>query len=491
MNKTAKLYLYTFLGVGVIIFIFGFIGINISMKYIQRNYIQLQVDVNKRQAERMAYIIEKQISKGVPLDSVRVDFQESIEGTEHDKGFLCMYDTRQMQLVSHPDVNAIGMSFTSDFIFKGVNSGKGVYIGDVYSTHEPAGGIFIQGDMRTDIIYTIPIKGTDWYVNAHENISAINTELKQIKLRYVIGSLILGLIIAVAASLTARRISRVYEKQIEQKNEEITTQRDQIASKNKEITDSINYAERIQTAVLPDKKLLTEYFPEYFIIYKPKDIISGDFYWYTQINQYIVIAAADCTGHGVPGAFMSMLGVTLLNEIVTQRQLIDAKDILNELRKGVKTALRQEGNLNEQKDGMDIALCVIHKDDKTLQYAGANNSMYLIRENKDSREFDLIEYKADRMPIGIYPKDNISFKNNTVKLEENDSIYLFSDGFASQFGGGNGSTFKSKNLKSLLLSIQKENMENQKDIIEKTLTDWQGKYMQVDDILLMGFKFYK
>jgi len=488
MNKTTKLYVYTFLGVGIIVLIFGFVGINISMRYIQKNYIQLQVDVNKRQAERMAYFIRKQIDKGVPLDSINHDFQESIQGTEHDKGFLCIYDTKQMQLISHPNVNAVGMTFTKEFTFKGVDSKSEEYIGDMYSKGESAGGVFVQGDMRTDIIYTIPIEGTNWFLNVHENINAITEELKQIKFRYIMGALFLGFVIAIAASVTARKISRVYEKQIEQKNEKITVQRDQIASKNQEITDSINYAEKIQTAVLPSKKLLNEIITDHFIIYRPKDIVSGDFYWFTQTDKYFIIAAADCTGHGVPGAFMSMLGITLLNEIVNNRNIVDAKEILNELREAVKKSLRQEGNYNEQKDGMDIALCVLNNKEQTLQYAGANNPLYIIRKNSESKEHELLEYKADRMPIGIFPKDHLSFNNNDIKLEEDDRIYMFSDGFADQFGGEKGNKFKSKNLKNLILSVQDKSMEEQKKWIENSLDEWQGNHNQVDDILLIGIK---
>lgn len=145
MNRSTRLYLYTFLGVGLIIFIFGFIGINVSIKYIQKHYIQLQVDVNKRQAERMAYFVQKQINKGIPLDSIRNDFQASIVGTEYDKGFLCMYDTKKMQLICHPDPNIVGKKFTKNFIFKDINSNSTTYIGNVYDTKKPAGGIFIQG----------------------------------------------------------------------------------------------------------------------------------------------------------------------------------------------------------------------------------------------------------------------------------------------------------------------------------------------------------
>jgi len=169
MEKRIKLHLYTFLGVALSIFIIGFFGIELSLNYIQKNYIQLQIDVNKRQAERMALTIKNEIKMGIPTDKIRSSFQESIQGTEFDKGFLCMYDTKLDQLVCHPDINAVGVKFDKDFIFKYQNSKAGTYITDVYKKKMPAGGIFVQGNMRTDIIYTVPIEGTDWFVNAHEN----------------------------------------------------------------------------------------------------------------------------------------------------------------------------------------------------------------------------------------------------------------------------------------------------------------------------------
>ncbi len=488
MHKTTKLYMTTFIGVGIIILLFGFIGINISLRYIQKHYIQLQIDVNKRQAERMAFMIEKQIKKGIPLDTIRSDFQASIVGTEFDKGFLCMYDTRQNALVCHPDAKAVGLMFTKDFIFKDANSNSKIYIGDIYNTKKPAGGIFIQGNMRTDIIYTIPVEGTNWYINAHENINAISLELNQLRNKYILGSILLGLVIAIAASVTARRISRNYEKKIEQQNVEITHQRDEIITKNKAITDSINYAQKIQAAVLPSETILNQLTNEYFIIYKPKDIISGDFFWFSNSADKFILAAADCTGHGVPGAFMSMLGITLLNELVNHQQLDEAPEILNRLRESIKQALRQEGQDNQQKDGMDISLCVIDKKMKNIQFAGANNPLYLFRKNESNAEVELIEYKADRMPIGVYPKDKTPFTSQVIQIIPGDAIYLFSDGFASQFGGNDGSTFKSKKLKDLLASVQPLELPDQKEQIELAFNEWKGKFDQIDDVLLLGIR---
>ena len=502
MDKKIKLQVYTFLGVGLIVFLIGYWGTNLSLKYIQKHYIQLQIDVNKRQAERMAFFLEREIQRGIPLDSIRDEFQASIVGTEYDKGFLCMYDTREKQLVCHPDAKAVGMMFTKKFIFKDINTNASTYIGDIYSKKKPAGGIFIQGNMRTDIVYTVPVKGTNWFVNAHENINAIANEIKQLRFRYILGALLFGILIAISASITARRISRGYEKQIERKNaeleelnhtisqqkDEISAQLDVIAAKNKEITDSIYYAEKIQSAVLPSLADLQSIFPESFVLYKPKDIISGDFYWFGSVGNNFVLVAADCTGHGVPGAFMSMLGITLLNEIVNHHGTVKADAVLNELRNQVKASLGQTGSNAEQKDGMDIALCIIDSSAMQIQYAGAFNPLYLIRLNEQTNTPELSEIKADRMPIGVYPKDKQPFKNNLIQLHPNDSLYLFSDGFNSQFGGEKGDTFKSKRFQELLLSAYNQPMKKQKEVLETSLRNWQGNFEQVDDILVIGLK---
>jgi serine phosphatase RsbU (regulator of sigma subunit) len=271
------------------------------------------------------------------------------------------------------------------------------------------------------------------------------------------------------------------EEVVKQK-EEIEGQRDEISAKNKSITDSIEYAKRIQTAILPSEEFAKEFLPEHFILFRPRDIVSGDFYWMTKKDNLLVLIAADCTGHGVPGAFMSMLGVSFLNEIINRHNVTKASEILNSLRTDIKKTLGQEGKEGEAKDGMDIALCIIDLENMKMQYSGAYNPLYLFRNN------EFIEVKADRMPIGIYIKEKDSFTNNEIDLQKGDVFYIFSDGFQDQFGGEDGQKFKTKNYKKLLLDIHQKPMAEQREILDTTVDAWRGDWEQVDDIIIMGIR---
>ena len=254
-----------------------------------------------------------------------------------------------------------------------------------------------------------------------------------------------------------------------------------IEIKNRSITDSINYASRIQAAMLPDKDF-TEIFPyRHFILFKPRDIVSGDFYWLKKIDNKLIVAVADCTGHGVPGAFVSMLGIAFLNEIV-RKEVNTAAQVLEELRIQVKTSFKQTGDRRETKDGMDIALCIIDTQTNLLQYAGAYNPLYIIRNN------ELIETKATRNPIGIFIKET-PFKNNKIQLQNNDKIYIFSDGYIDQFGGDEDMKFLTKNFKQLLLNISNKAFSEQKEILNTRIEKWRNGRDQIDDILIMGLEF--
>lgn len=266
--------------------------------------------------------------------------------------------------------------------------------------------------------------------------------------------------------------------------EEIETQRDEIEIKNKGIIDSIQYASRIQTAVIPPLNDLTNVFKDAFVLNKPRDIVSGDFYWFARRENLIFLAAADCTGHGVPGAFMSMLGIASLNDVVNSNDCrYDSSVVLNRLREKIKTSLRQEGKSGEAKDGMDIAFCIIDLQNMKLSYAGAYNPLWLIRDG------ELIPYPADKMPIGVYLGDKNEFKNNIIDLKPNDRFYIFSDGYIDQFGGDNGRKFFKKNFKSLLLDVHTHNFSKQREILDETIEKWRGqKYHQIDDILVIGFQ---
>jgi serine phosphatase RsbU (regulator of sigma subunit) len=284
----------------------------------------------------------------------------------------------------------------------------------------------------------------------------------------------------------------------------IIAQRDEIIKreielevKNTNITDSINYAKSIQTALLPRHELLDEILPDHFILLKPRDIVSGDFYWFTYIENLCVIAAVDCTGHGVPGAFMSMLGSAFLNEIVNKEYITHPGVILRRLRKEVIRSLHQKGETGESKDGMDIALCVIDKENMKLQFAGANNSLYIVRSKDapapgdykklEDDENVLYEIKADRWSVSVSFTMN-NFSNHEIDYLKGDIIYLFSDGYADQFGGPNGKKFSYNNFRKLLLENSSASLEVQMQRLESNLKEWQGNLSQVDDIMVLGIK---
>lgn len=268
---------------------------------------------------------------------------------------------------------------------------------------------------------------------------------------------------------------------LEEQNIEIKQQRDQIFQQKQEITDSIQYASRIQEAILPRETMLSK-LQDHFILFKPRDIVSGDYYWMTLKDSKTIVAAADCTGHGVPGAFMSMLGISFMNEIVNKSDTTQANEILNELRGHVVESLGQTGEEGEQQDGMDLALCVIDMKGRKVQYSGAYNPLYLIRNN------ELSEYKPDKMPIGIHKEKKEPFNNTIIDVEIGDALYMFSDGYVDQFGGPRQKKFMSKNFKDLLIEIHAKPMKEQKEILDRTIEEWMGRVEQIDDILVMGLR---
>ncbi|MFC2151107.1 SpoIIE family protein phosphatase [Bacteroidota bacterium] len=270
---------------------------------------------------------------------------------------------------------------------------------------------------------------------------------------------------------------------IKLKTKEIRHQKEVVEQKNEEIMDSIKYAKRIQTALLPPKEILEESDTDHFILFKPRDIVSGDFYWFRKIGDLIVIAAADCTGHGVPGAFVSMLGMAFLNEISVEIKEVKADKILNFLRALVIKSLRQTGKEGESKDGMDIALYVIDKKNMKLQFAGANNPLVIIRDG------EIIQIKGDRMPIGYHIIMD-EFKNNEIDLQKGDMMYTFSDGYQDQFGGEKGSKFMIKKMKQLMVEKCHLPVEEQHKFFDETIEEWKriGNEEQIDDIILLGVR---
>ena len=255
-----------------------------------------------------------------------------------------------------------------------------------------------------------------------------------------------------------------------------------IEEQNKEITDSIHYASRILNALLPPEEEIARLLPPHFIIDIQRDIVSGDFFWITSNDNKLFLAVADCTGHGVPGAFMSILGITYLNEIVSESSTPMANEILSQLSGKVTKALHQTGKISETRDGMEIALCIFDSIENNLQFAGAFRPLYLIRDN------ELQELNGDTMPIGIYDDEANSFTNEDISVQKDDMIYLFSDGYVDQLGGEFRKTFRSLNFRKLLLGIHAKPLQEQKEWLKKALEDWKGEIDQVDDILVVGIR---
>ncbi|MGZ4055837.1 MAG: PP2C family protein-serine/threonine phosphatase [Bacteroidia bacterium] len=269
-------------------------------------------------------------------------------------------------------------------------------------------------------------------------------------------------------------------------SKEISHQRDVIEEANKDILSSIHYAKRIQKALLASDSMMKKNLQEHFVLYKPKDIVSGDFYWGENVNNKFLLCTADCTGHGVPGAFMSLLGISFLNETVKERKIIRPDLIFNQLREDIIHVLNPEGTIEEGKDGMDAVLCCFDFQNMTLEFACANNPLWIIRENK------LLEFKPDKQPIGMYEiyeeSEHKQFTLQTVQLQKGDLIYTFTDGYADQFGGEKGKKFKYKHMQETLLEISKNSMEEQSTRLNKIIEDWKGSLDQVDDILMIGIR---
>jgi len=261
---------------------------------------------------------------------------------------------------------------------------------------------------------------------------------------------------------------------------EVQKQKEELFIKNKSITDSITYAKRIQEALLPSKNLFKKIIPESFILYMPKDIVSGDFYWINETKDKIFVAVVDCTGHGVPGAFMSIIGFELLRSITTVQRIDDSAEILNRLNKGVNATFSANSDDVSVKDGMDVAFCVIDKKAKKVQFSGAFNNMYIVRDNK------ILEVKGDRYAVGLIAEGEHTFTSETIDLESGDMLYMFTDGFVDQFGGPEGKKYKFRRFRHQLLNLHNENVDVQCKMLEDSILEWRNGFEQVDDILIIG-----
>lgn len=307
---------------------------------------------------------------------------------------------------------------------------------------------------------------------------------------FLIAGLALAFLVYIVIRIRTKRLeraNRILDAKVKEATQEIRKQKDEIEQKNKNITASINYAERIQEAFLPFEEEIHKVFPDSFVLLKPRDIVSGDFYWFHENEQNAIISAADCTGHGIPGAFMSMIGNTLMNQIIREKNITDPGKILKLLDQEIVKALRQDQGEKTSDDGMDITICTYNKQQKTLEFAGANNPLYFIRNGEEVERI-----KGDPYGIGgVHPKlKEKKFTTNTLEITNDTYCYIFSDGYVDQMGGEKGKKFKSGPFKNLLLDIHTKSFEEQKNILDDTIEKWRerGQKQQIDDILVIGFK---
>jgi serine phosphatase RsbU (regulator of sigma subunit) len=323
--------------------------------------------------------------------------------------------------------------------------------------------------------------------NKELKIRDIELKNQRLTKNVIAGGFIVACLFAIGLFAGVRQKQKANFK-LEQKNMElanayhiIESSRDQIAEKNKSITDSINYASRIQKAILPSKEEMEKYLKDCFVFYKPKDIVSGDFYFYAERQEKIIIAVADCTGHGVPGAFMSMIGNDMLNQIIIEKGITQPAEILNQLNRSMKRALKQESIKSETTDGMDIAICTIEIESKKVEYAGAMRPFYYLTDS-----FHKVD--GDSRSIGGYTPEDYHFKNHELNIGAGCMLYIFTDGYVDQFGGEKGKKFMTKNFQALLSRIHHLPVTEQSNMLEETLVNWRQEREQVDDILVVGIK---
>lgn len=303
-------------------------------------------------------------------------------------------------------------------------------------------------------------------------------ELKNKKNTYFIfGLLVIALIVIIVAGLLFKQ-----NKQKQLTNIQLKEQNYVIAEKKQEIDNSIQYAKGIQQAILPNKQELTNQFLQSFVFYKPKDVVSGDFYWFSKVEDDFYCIAADCTGHGVPGALMSIIGMDKIVQAIFEKKISNPGLILSFLNKQIKQVLKQHSDSSKQMDGMDIALLKFNKALTEVEFSGANRPLIIIRDKI------IVECKADKMAIAGFTSNDQEFNSTKISIQKNDSLYVFTDGYADQFGGDAGKKFMSKNLKDLLISISDLSSSEQEQKIDEAFKNWKKSYEQVDDVLIIGIK---
>jgi serine phosphatase RsbU (regulator of sigma subunit) len=441
------------------------------------NTVAVQMDGDKHQHVTETYSEPGQLLSNTD-DSIYYEIWKPLKDA---------YDANKLE--SEIATLVLNEDMTMDYIMNSLDS---PYVRDPYDDYDQefldfyeTGGVIHQytDEFGTWLTALSPIKNSAGKVVGMVEVDAMFdvfiAEAHAKLFRNLLITFCIFLLIGLVILRLVRQIARADEeakRRIEESNQIIT-------QKNKDILDSINYAKRIQTAILAPRAEVFTTFSDAFILYKPKDIVSGDFYYYSQVDDRGIIAAADCTGHGVPGALMSMIGNDLLNHITREQKITAPGTILDLLHKGITNVLKQDGKQGEQRDGMDIAMLSFDLNDRRkLQYAGAYRSLCIVRNG------EMIEYKANKFPIGNASQERENFTNNEIELEKGDMCYFFTDGYADQFGGEHGKKFMVKKFHKLLIEYSSLDVYDQERYLDSAIEAWRGDHEQVDDILVIGIR---
>ncbi len=430
---------------------------NDIIKNLQDNYFRISniyISENHK-ITHLQEIDENILNLSPDLDYLKIDFDTAGITDSLVRNVLYTLIKRNRKIIEENNI------YTDCIILSGIRPGK--Y--KLYLTYLGTGNKILY---YTDIL-SIRIKGSFW---------AGRTSF----MFYGLAALLFLFFFTRFQTQAIRRISRQFRERDKFANM-LMKQKEELSVKNKNITDSINYAKRIQSAMMPPEKFFKTLFPQSFILHIAKDIVSGDFYWINEVDNIIFIAAVDCTGHGVPGAFMSIIGFELFRKLTNVQKIKHPSEVLNNLNFDFQSIFRDIENIN-LRDGMDLAFCAVDKKKRILEFSGAFNPLYLLRNNS------IIEIKADRYSIGLEPTDTekFDFTNHMVKLEKDDVFYIFSDGYVDQFGGPEGKKYKYRRFRHLLLALHKLPIETQHHLLNKSIMEWKGDLEQVDDILVIGIK---
>lgn len=400
---------------------------------------------------------------------------------EAESKFKLVYDYNVRHDMKETKLNAIYALATASY-----KSGR---YKEAYDRHEEYMTLRIALDKETYSTSMSDLQGNYSLEKSQANIAQLKqtNEIQELRnkknIYFIIVLLCVGLVVIVIVVLLYRQ-----NKQRQLANIELETRNQVIAEKKQEIDNSIQYAKGIQQAILPDLSELKNHFVQSFVYYKPKDVVSGDFYWFGKVGEAFYCIAADCTGHGVPGALMSIIGMDKIVQAIYEKQITEPGQILSFLNVQIKQVLKQHSDASKQKDGMDIALLKFNASLTEVQFAGANRPLYLVRRSASGPAPELIEYKPDKAAIAGFTPDDREFHTSTIALTKDDALFMFTDGYADQFGGEEGKKFMSKNLKQLLLSVAALPAEEQLEHINRAFTEWKDGYEQVDDVLVMGIK---